>query len=60
VTRPAAVRVKMTPQAAPTAEGHHIVRILKSIALLACATAVAAALGRYGVRVGGEGRNFAW
>ena len=50
----------MTPQAAPTAEGHHIVRILKSIALLACATAVAAALGRYGVRVGGEGRNFAW
>jgi hypothetical protein len=36
------------------------VRILKSIALLALATAVAAALGRYGVHLGGEGRNFAW
>jgi high-affinity Fe2+/Pb2+ permease len=35
-------------------------RILKSIALLACATAAAALLGRYGIRLGGEGRNFAW
>jgi hypothetical protein len=35
-------------------------RILKSIALLACATAVAAVLGRHGIRVGSEGRNFAW
>lgn len=35
-------------------------RILKSIALLACATALAAVLGRHGIHLAGEGRNFAW
>ena len=43
-----------------TAEGWSDVRILKSIALLSCATAAAVVLGRYGIHLGGEGRNFAW